>query len=82
MKKTSITLTRIYKKEVSFTLPSETTEGLTYNEITDLFTSGDFEMPDFLIEDEFNLAESELITGGGRYDVYDEQGNHVWGGHL
>lgn len=83
MKKTIITFVRTYKKEVAFTLPSETTEGLSYNEITDLLTSGDFQIPDDYIEDEFESTEEEFIRdNGGRYDVYDEQGNHVWGGHL
>lgn len=83
MKKTIITFVRTYKKEVAFTLPSETTEGLSYNEITDLLTSGDFQIPDDYIEDEFESTEEEFIRdSGGRYDVYDEQGNHVWGGHL
>ncbi len=84
--KTLVTITRTYKKELNFYVEEALLEGLTKEQIGDFMIS-DFEVPqekeDLLQEQELEPSEcNEDTEDGDRYDIYDDKGILIYGGHL
>ena len=86
MAKTVITLTRLYEKTVQIEIPSKFTEGKTKEEIRGfLHNNMDWQYElEGKIEKEFEQAEFEFQADcpGNRYDIYDKNEQHIYGGHL
>lgn len=82
-----VTLTRVFKKEVEITIPTELVKGMTDEEIQ-VFLSEEYDYP--TEEDYFDSAELEHIlhreddladADTDRFDIY-ENGRNTYGGHL
>ena len=89
--KTIITLTRVYKKEVQIVVDEELLKGKNEEQITDFLWNeynypNEEELEDLFentkfVEISFNedsLSEADT----DRYDIEDEEGNIIHGGHL
>jgi len=79
--KTVLTLTRVYYKEVKIELDNSLLKGLSNEEIAE-YLIGDYPYD----EEESLFSQAELQDGEpddeDRYDIYDDMGNQVYGGHL
>jgi len=86
--KTTITLTRLFKKEVKIEVDKELLKGMDEEQIEtflmedyncaneeELFDKAEFIQIDF---DEDSLGEFDT----NRFDIEDEKGNNIYGGHL
>jgi hypothetical protein len=80
-----VTLTRVFKKEVEITIPTELVKGMTDEEIQ--YYLQDEHDYDY-IEEQFEHAESidiphdeAIYVDTDRFDIY-EDGKQTYGGHL
>jgi len=81
--KTTVTLFRYYYKTVKIEIDSDATEGLTPEEIATKLMEEDIVFNDEQVHDTPLIGMD--CTGNNeedRFDVHDENGNHVYGGHL
>ena len=87
--KTIVTLKRFYFKEIEIEISNSMLVGKTEEEIADYLVD---EYPYYEENDMFDNAKLEHLEVGGaetvgtedtdRYDIYDEDGNLIYGGHL
>ena len=87
--KTVVTLKRFYFKEIEIEISNSMLVGKTEEEIADYLVD---EYPYYEENDMFDRAKLESLDVGGaetvgvedtdRYDIYDEDGNQIYGGHL
>jgi hypothetical protein len=82
--KAIVTLTRMYKKEVEIEVEPNLIKGMSDEEIaTFLMEEHDYTMEDDLFElAEFEQVAFDDIVDTDRYDIYNENGKNVYGGHL
>ena len=86
--KTIVTLTRVFKKEVEIEIPKDLLKGMNEEQIHT------FLMEEYVFEDEDKLFESaELVqidfeedslneADTDRFDIEDDNGKKIYGGHL
>jgi len=87
--KTVVTLKRFYFKEIEIEISNSMIVGKTEEEIADYLVD---EYPYYEENDMFDHATLQYLEVGGaetvgiedtdRYDIYDEDGNQIYGGHL
>ncbi len=87
--KTVVTLKRFYFKEVEIEISNSMLVGKTEEEIADYLVD---EYPYYEENELFDKASLQYLDVGGaetvgvedtdRYDIYDEDGNQIYGGHL
>ena len=81
--KATVTLYRYYYKKVVIPVNQEEIEGLTKEEIGEKFQRESFGMTDDAIQDQPLIGMD--CTGNNesdRYDIYDDDNKHIYGGHL
>lgn len=89
MKTVKVTLTRLYKKEVVIEIDKDLIKDIPAEKIDD-FLWNEYAIGD--ADEQFEEAELEGIdfpdnhgyidADTDRYDVYDENGKQIYGGHL
>lgn len=87
--KTVVTLKRFYFKEIEIEISNSMLVGRTEEEIADYLVD---EYPYYEEDELFEKASLQYLDVGGsetvgvedtsRYDIYDEDGNQTYGGHL
>jgi len=90
MKRTiKVTLTRLYKKEVVVEVNNEKFANMTEEEIADaLMNNCEVDDEDKLFEKaelqqiDFNEEVMGIDADTDRYDIYNEEGEQIYGGHL
>jgi hypothetical protein len=83
--KTVVTLSRVYKKEVKIEIDPKKLKSMGVEEIHD-YIDKVFETETPEQDELFDKAELEEIGGedidSDRFDITDESGNVIYGGHL
>lgn len=86
--KTTITLTRLYKKEVVIEVNKDDLVGMTPEQIGEsLMAHHDSDEDELFDEAELQPIEFQEEVRGidadtDRYDIYDDNGKQIYGGHL
>jgi hypothetical protein len=84
--KATVTIIKHFKREITLNIDSEHIEGLTPSEIGDRFFLKTIPYDEELVDtQEFESLDLHGVSDfikTSRYDVYGDDGKHVYGGHL
>ena len=82
--KTTVTLYRYYSRKQVIEVDIDAIEGLTKEEIADKLHKEEIVIPEF-DEDVADLVSMEVTPRDeqeDRFDIYNDKGEHIYGGHL
>jgi len=82
--RTTVTLYRYFYKKVEFEIDSKETEGLTFKEIGNKLINEDIVFDSEQVHDAplESFEDAPLGEETDRFDIYDKEDNHIYGGHL
>lgn len=83
---TTVTLTKVFKKEVTIEIDQNLLKGKNEEEIVD-FLREEYRYDDSLFENaeliELEFTENSINNvDTDRFDIVNENGEHIYGGHL
>jgi hypothetical protein len=80
---TTVTIFRYYFKSIELEIDQEHIEGLTPTEIGEKFDKGEIPYDEEAVHNT-SLQGYEPVDNDDtdRYDIHDEDGEHIYGGHL
>jgi len=83
--KATVTIIKYFSKEITLNIEQEHIEGLTAEEIGDKLINEEIPFDEDLVDTQ-ELESVEIIPQDwvrtSRFDVYNENGKHFYGGHL
>ena len=82
-KTATITIYKYYFKSIELEVEEEYLTGLSDQEIADKIINGDIPYNEEAIDNtSLNEYEPKNEENTDRYDIYSEEGDHTFGGHL